>query len=27
VRQKARDDEVEALKQAKAIFSGAGFGR
>jgi hypothetical protein len=27
VRQKSRDDEVEALKQAKAIFSGAGFGR
>jgi len=27
VRQQARDDEVEALKQAKAIFSGAGFGR
>merc|ERR1719172_540104 len=27
VRQKARDDEVEALKQAKAIFFGAGFGR
>merc|ERR1719326_867321 len=27
VRQHARDDEVEALKQAKAIFSGAGFGR
>merc|ERR1719299_246661 len=27
VRQEARDGEVEALKQAKAIFSGAGFGR
>merc|ERR1719321_1000717 len=27
VRQTARDEEVEALKQAKAIFSGAGFGR
>merc|ERR1719235_1404476 len=27
VRQVARDGEVEALKQAKAIFSGAGFGR
>merc|ERR1719379_1940013 len=26
-RQEARDGEVEALKQAKAIFSGAGFGR
>merc|ERR1719313_1498777 len=27
VRQEAREGEVEALKQAKAIFSGAGFGR
>jgi len=27
VRQEARKGEVEALKQAKAIFSGAGFGR
>merc|ERR1719327_2552559 len=26
-RQHKRDDETEALKQAKAIFSGAGFGR
>merc|ERR1719353_1786073 len=26
-RQEARDGEVEALKQAKAIFSGAGFSR
>jgi len=26
-RQSARDQETEALKQAKAIFSGAGFGR
>merc|ERR1719313_2473846 len=27
VRQTAREGEVDALKQAKAIFSGAGFGR
>jgi len=26
-RQNSRDQETEALKQAKAIFSGAGFGR
>jgi len=26
-RQHSRDEETEALKQAKAIFSGAGFGR